>query len=171
MSILRCKLFGAEYFSWKSSFFLVFLVFVVGIGVQSHHNWWDISSPFRFGVFHHISGHLRGQIYTWTFFWKVGTRSASYAPLLGRNPNFLQLPEMLYKHMNPKFWYPWTILNFKNTPHVGSFRHFIICCICVFEFKGWVSQFDQQRKDDEDSNLFGANLPSLPSLGWFNELI
>ena len=32
------------------------------------------------------------------------------------------------------FWYPWTILFFKNILHVGSFWHFVICCICVFVF-------------------------------------
>ena len=31
------------------------------------------------------------------------------------------------------FWYPWTILFFKNMPFVGSFQHSVIYCMCVWD--------------------------------------
>ena len=57
-------------------------IFLVGIGwdwgilgSNDLMNWWDITPPFMYCVFHHISDHLQRLILFWQFYKKVGIRS------------------------------------------------------------------------------------------------
>ena len=71
-------------------------IFLVGIGwdwgiLGSNNlmNWWDITPPFMYCVFHHISDHLQRLILFWQFYKKVGIRSDP-PPLVGTKSQVCQ---------------------------------------------------------------------------------
>ena len=60
------------------------------LGSNNLMNWWDITLPFMYCVFHHISDHLQRLILFWQFYKKVGLWSDPPPPWLVQKTKFVK---------------------------------------------------------------------------------